>query len=122
MKLTLSPGSGSLSSKSIWIIPSPGIEEVVVLKGPARSVKKAEQMLLELQTSAREKNLSWEQRDALLAGGERCLLAQLQGRWQVPSGFLTGFQGGKLILLGKPGETKKAIEMVEEELRKIFGD
>ena len=97
---------------------SPGIEEVVMLKGPLRSVEKAEQMLLELLSSAKEKNLSSDEKKALMGGKKKCLLAQLRGRSQVP----VSYQGGKLFLFGKPEETKKAEEMFEEELKNILGD
>ena len=104
------------SGVKVDIIFSPGIEQTdVVLKGPATSVEKAERMLLELLSSAKEINLTYEEKNALVTGGKECLMVKLQWRLQVP----VSIQGRKLLLFGKSEETKKASEIIEEELSKI---
>ena len=98
------------------IVPSPGrAEETVVLKGTSESVGKAEQMLMALCSSVHEISLSSEEREALLTGGKRCILTMIRLKLQVP----LYLQGQKLLLFGKPSDTKEAKEIIEEELRLV---
>ena len=104
------------SRAKVDIIPSHGEEETVVLRGSVVSVEKAEQLLEELQTSAQEILLSFEEKTALLNGGINCNLEKIYGRLQVPANL----QGRKLVLFGKPEETKKARELVLKEMRGVL--
>ena len=104
------------SGARVDIIPSPGIEENVVLKGPLLFVENAKGMLMELQSSAQELSLSYEEKTALLSGGKGCLLKKLQVMLQVA----LGIEGRKLVLFGKSEDSKKAMGIIEEELRKIL--
>ena len=104
------------SGARVDIIPSPGIEENVVLKGPLLFVENAKGMLMELQSSAQELSLSYEEKTALLSGGKGCLLKKLQVMLQVA----LGIEGRKLVLFGKSDDSKKAMEIIEEELRKTL--
>ena len=104
------------SGASIGITPSHGEEETVELKGPSKSVEKAEQMMEELLSSAKDIYLSYEEKDALLIGGKNCILVSMCGRLQVPAQI----QGRKLVLIGKPEETRKAREMVEEAMKGVL--
>ena len=100
----------------VEVIPSPGrAEETVVLKGTSESVGKAEQMLMALCSSAQEISLSSEEREALLTGGRRCILTMIRLKLQVA----LYLQGQKLLLFGKPSDTKEAKEIIEEELRLV---
>jgi len=105
----------SYSRAEVNIIKSCEEEEHVVLRGPTKSVEKAEQMLKELLSSAQEISLSWEEKEALITGGKRCIMDNLRSKLQVP----VSFKGQKLLLFGKPEDTKKAKEMVEKELRLV---
>ena len=104
------------SGASIGITPSHGEEETVELKGPSKSVEKAEQMMEELLSSAKDIYLSYEEKDALLIGGKNCILVSMCGRLQVPAQI----QGRKLVLIGKPEETSQAREMVEEAMKGVL--
>ena len=104
------------SGARVDIIPSPGIEENVVLKGPLLFVENAKGMLMELQSSAQELSLSYEEKTALLSGGKGCLLEKLQAKLQVAACI----EGRKLVLFGKSEDTKKAMGIIEEELRKTL--
>jgi len=104
------------SGARVDIIPSPGIEENVVLKGPLLFVENAKGMLMELQSSAQELSLSYEEKTALLSGGKGCLLKKLQVMLKVA----LGIEGMKLVLFGKSDDSKKAMEIIEEELRKTL--
>merc|ERR1719341_2273381 len=104
------------SGAKVDIIPSPGIEENVVLKGPLLFVENAKGMLMELQSSAQELSLSYEEKTALLSGGKGCLMKKLQVMLQVA----LGIEGRKLVLFGKSDDSKKAMEIIEEELRKTL--
>ena len=104
------------SGARVDIIPSPGIEQTVVLKGPLLLVENAERMLIELQSSVLEINLSYEENNILLAGGKGCLMNKLRRRFQVPARL----QGCKLMLIGRPEDTKKDSEVLKEELRRIL--
>ena len=104
------------SGARVDIIPSPGIEENVVLKGPLLFVENAKGMLMELQSSVLEINLSYEENNILLAGGKGCLMNKLRRRFQVPARL----QGCKLMLIGRPEDTKKDSEVLKEELRRIL--
>ena len=98
------------------IIPfSPGEEETVVLRGPAESVDKAEQMLKELLSSVQEVYVSWEVKDALITGGKRCIMDNIRRKLQV----LLSLQGQKLLLFGKPEDIKVAKDMLKEELNLV---
>ena len=70
------------SGARVDIIPSPGIEENVVLKGPLLFVENAKGMLMELQSSVLEINLSYEEKNILVADGW-CLMNTLRRRLQV---------------------------------------
>jgi len=94
---------------------SGGGVETVVLLGASESVVKAEQMLEELLASAEEICLSGEEREALLTRGKRCIMGKIQQKLQVPAQL----QGQKMLLFGKPEETREAKEMVEEELKLV---
>ena len=104
------------SGAKVDIVTSPGIKQIVVLKGPAVSVEIAEKMLSELVSSAQEVSLSYEERTALLSGGKGCLLEKLQVMLPVAASI----EGRKLVLFGKSEDSKKAVEMIEEELRKTL--
>ena len=104
------------SGARVDIIPSPGIEQTVVLKGPLLFVENAKGMLMELQSSAQELSLSYEEKTALLSGGKGCLLKKLQVMLQVA----LGIEGRKLVLFGKSEDSKKAMGIIEEELRKTL--
>ena len=92
---------------------SGGGVETVVLLGASESVVKAEQMLEELLASAVEICLSGEEREALLTRGKRCIMGKIQQKLQVPAQL----QGQKMLLFGKPEETREAKVVVEEELK-----
>ena len=83
--------------------------------GPTKSVEKAEQMLKELLSSAREISLSSLEKDALLTGGKGCIINKIQRKLQVPSSLLRQ----KLLLYGKPEDTQKAKDILDEELRLV---
>ena len=104
------------SGARVDIIPSPGIEQTVVLKGPLLLVENAEKMLSEIVSSAQELSLSYKEKDALLSGGKGCLLEKLQAKLQVAACI----EGRKLVLFGKSEDTKKAMGIIEEELRKTL--
>jgi len=104
------------SGAKVDIITSPGIKQIVVLKGPAVSVEIAEKMLSELVSSAQEVSLSYEERTALLSGGKGCLLEKIEVMLEVA----LGIEGRKLVLFGKSEDFKKAMGIIEEELRKIL--
>ena len=87
-----------------------------MLKGPLLFVENAKGMLMELQSSAQELSLSYEEKTALLSGGKGCLLKKLQVMLQVA----LGIEGRKLVLFGKSDDSKKAMEIIEEELRKTL--
>ena len=106
------------SGARVDIIRSPGIEETVVLNGPLLLVENAEKMLSEIVSSAQELSLSYKEKDALLSGGKGCLLKKLQVMLQVA----LGIEGRKLVLFGKSDDSKKAMEIIEEELRKTLTD
>ena len=96
------------SGSQVRVIFSHGaVEETVVLKGPAESVDRAEQMLEELWSSALEISITGEESAALLTGGKNCIMYKIQRNLQVP----LSLEGHNLLLFGKPEETKKAKEM-----------
>merc|ERR1719222_1675566 len=100
------------------IIQSFEARERVVLRGPTEMVYKAEQMLEELLSSAVEISVSVEEAEALVRGGgkkKECILDKIEQKISVP---LT-LRGGKVVMFGKPGETKVAIEIFKEELRLV---
>ena len=92
-----------------------------MLKGPAKRVKKAEQMLEELLSSAVEISVSGEEKAALLSGtgsgkkNER-ILDKINEMISVPIKF-KGKQ--TIVMFGKPEETKVAKEIFEEKLRMV---
>jgi len=103
------------SGARVDIIPSPGIEQTVVLKGPLLLVENAERMLMELQSSVLEINLGYEEINILEADGW-CLMTKLRRRLQVS----VRLEGSKLMLMGKPEDTKRDSEVLKEELRRIL--
>ena len=103
------------SGARVDIIPSPGIEQTVVLKGPLLLVENAERMLMRLQSSVLEINLGYEEKNILVADGW-CLMTKLRRRLQVPARL----QGSKLMLMGKPEDTKRDSEVLKEELQRIL--
>ena len=94
---------------------SGGGVETVVLLGASESVVKAEQMLEELLASAEEICLSGEEREALLTRGKRCIMGKIQQKLQVPAQL----QGQKMMLFGKPEETREAKVVAEGELKLV---
>ena len=93
-------------------------EESLVLKGPTKSVNKAEQMLEEVLSSVVKISVSAEERDALLSCGvnkKECIMYKIEERTSVP----LVLQGCKVLLYGKPEETKEAKETFEKELRLV---
>ena len=103
------------SGAQIDFIHSGGAVETVVLKGASESVVKAEQMLEELLASAVEICLSGEEREALLTRGKRCIMGKIQQKLQVPAQL----QGQKMMLFGKPEETREAKVVAEGELKLV---
>merc|ERR1719341_1743564 len=104
------------SGARVDINSSPGNEETVVLKGPLLLVENAERMLMRLQSSVLEINLGYEEINILVAGGKVCLMNKLRTRLQVP----VRLEGSKLMLIGKPENTKREREVLKEELRRIL--
>ena len=94
---------------------SGGGVETVVLLGASESVVKAEQMLEELLSSAEEISLSAEEREALMSGGKQCIMGKIQQKLQVPAQL----QGQKMMLFGKPEETREAKVVAEGELKLV---
>ena len=82
------------SGARVDIIPSPGIEQTVVLKGPLLLVENAEKMLSEIVSSAQELSLSYKEKDALLSGGKGCLLEKPEVMLEVA----LSIEGRKLVL------------------------
>ena len=82
---------------------------------PWATPKEAHVLLEELLVSAEEICLSGEEREALLTRGKRCIMGKIQQKLQVPAQL----QGQKMLLFGKPEETREAKEMVEEELKLV---
>ena len=104
------------SGAIMQMIQSFEARERVVLRGPTEMIDKAEQMLEEILSSAVEIALSVDEKEALLRGsGEKkeCILNKIRQRISVPIS-LRG--SGKVVIYGKPEETKKAKEVFEEEL------
>ena len=90
--------------------------EIVVLNGPTEMVNKAEQMLEELLSSAVEMALSVEENEALLRRGgkkEECIVDKIRQRISVPVSLLGN---RKVVIYGKPKETKEAKEIFGGEL------
>ena len=87
-----------------------------MLRGCVEMVNKAELMLEEISSSVVEISVSDEEREALLSGGGKkkgCILEKIRQMISVP----IGFQGSrKVVIHGKPEETKEAKEIFEEEL------
>ena len=87
-----------------------------MLTGCVEMVNKAELMLEEISSSAVEISVSDEERETLLSGGGKkkgCILEKIRQRISVP----IRLQGSrKVVIYGKPEETKEAKEIVEEDV------
>ena len=77
---------------------------------------KAEEKPRELLSSALEISLSYEEKQALVTGGESCILQSTRERLQVAANS----QGKTLLLVGEPEKTKEAMEFIERELEQML--
>jgi len=101
------------------IIQSFEATQRVVLRGPTEMVNKAELMLVELLSSTVEISVSHEEKEVLLRGsGEKkeCILNKIRQRISVPVSLLGS---RKVVIYGKPEETKEAKEVFDEELELV---